>query len=45
MSRRSLKATTIEAMSTTRTLKTALSQFVTGVAQFWEGYMQKPTAC
>lgn len=26
-------------------LRTSLSEFGTALAQFWEGYLQKPTAC
>jgi hypothetical protein len=26
-------------------LKTSLTAFATALAQFWEGYLQTPTAC
>jgi len=26
-------------------LKTSLAAFATALAQFWEGYLQAPTAC
>jgi len=32
-------------MSIHQTIKTALSEFATAMAQIWEGYKQTPTAC